>query len=177
MAQKKTKKERGGKGCSCLEGFTMSQSFEWAAKQLLTQMGKSAGFNCKNEYRLKIEGYNRYVAYVDHVWLAKVPHPFGYSRDFAIVAFEITNDLTALWNMKKMKGDVENLRLSGASLGVLVIPTVDALKGQAEKLGYGSTTWLANLKSYLEVLKKIAFPLRLEVWCFDHKNNKLSIFE
>ncbi|MEM3697526.1 MAG: hypothetical protein QXQ94_08535 [Candidatus Bathyarchaeia archaeon] len=154
----------------------MSQSFENAVKNLLTQMGKNAGFSCKNEYRLRINGLSRYIAYIDHVWLEKVPHPLGHSREIPVVAFEITKDISTLWNMKKMKGDIENLRLSNAALGVLVIPTLDDLKSQAKNYGTGSETWLENLESYLRALKMIGFPLRLEIWCFDIQRNIFSSF-
>jgi hypothetical protein len=154
------------------------QSFEGAAKKLLKQIGQNAGFSCENEHRLKMEGLGRYVAYIDHVWLEKVPHPSGLSiRTFPVVAFEITTNLGRLWNMKEMKGDVENLRLSSAALGVLIIPTLDALKKEGEeKKWLGAETWLRNLDNYLKALKMMAFPLRLEVWCFDQKNNKFSTF-
>ena len=155
----------------------MSQSFNHDAKNLLKTMGQNAGFDCKDEYRLRIEGLERPIAYIDHVWLIKVPHPSGLSqRRFPVVAFEITKDVSTLWNMKKMKGDIENLRLSNAVLGVLVIPTVGDLKSQAEKVGSGAETWVNNLEGYLKALKSIIFPLRLEVWCFDQQNKKFLPF-
>jgi hypothetical protein len=43
----------------------MSQSFEKAVKNLLTKMRKNAGFSCRNEYRLRINGLSRYIAYID----------------------------------------------------------------------------------------------------------------
>jgi len=155
----------------------MSQSFNNDAKILLRAMGENSGFECKDEYRLRIEGIERPIAYIDHVWLMKVPHPSGLSqRPFPVVAFEITKDLSTLWNMKKMKGDIENLRLSNAVLGVLVIPTVGHLKSQAEKFGSGAETWVNNLEGYLQALKSIIFPLRLEVWCLDQQNKKFFSF-
>lgn len=151
----------------------MSQSFNNDARNSLKIMGQNAGFDCKNEYRLRIEGLERPIAYIDHVWLTRVPHPSGLSeRHVPVVAFEITKDVSTLWNMKKMKGDIENLRLSNATIGVLVIPTVGDLEGQAKRFGSGAETWVKNLTSYLKALKSIVFPLRLEVWCFDQQNKK-----
>jgi hypothetical protein len=98
-------------------------------------------------------------------------------RDLPIVSFEISKDVSTVWNMKKMKGDIENLRLSSSVLGALVIPVLGELQIQAEKIGYGAETWVKNtLADYLKVLKLIAFPLRLEVWCFDEQNNKFELF-
>jgi hypothetical protein len=119
----------------------MSQSFNNDAKILLKALRQNAGFDCKDEYRLRIEGLERPIAYINHVWLTKVPHPSGLSqRHFPVVAFEITKDVSTLWNMKKIKGDIENLRLSNAVLGVLFIPAVGDLKSQAEKIGFGAET-------------------------------------
>jgi hypothetical protein len=129
-------------------------------------MAGQHGFKHKNEYRLRISVLDKPIAYIDHVWLKEVPYPRGASKDVPVVAFEITKDLSTLWTTKKMKGDIENLRLCSAALGVLIIPTIDTLKTQAEKLGSGASTWLKNLTRYIESLKKIASPLTLEIWYF-----------
>lgn len=103
-------------------------------------------------------------------------HPLSRrKKQVVIVAFEITKDITTLWNAKKMKGDITNLRLSNASLGVLIIPTMEKLREQAEKVK-GGEKWIKGIREYLDSLKEIAKPMKIEVWSYDESSDVFSVF-
>jgi len=143
-------------------------NFTNEAKKKLEEMGKE--FECQNEYRVQI---GKRFSCIDYVWLKKIPHPNG-EKKVVVVAFEITKDLSKVWDMKKMKGDIVNLQLSNAPLGVLVIPCREELNKQAEALD--ANTWLAKIDDYLEALKDIGKPTKVEVWCFDQTKGELFLF-
>ncbi|MGQ9642175.1 MAG: hypothetical protein ACUVUF_08710 [Candidatus Bathycorpusculaceae bacterium] len=149
--------------------------FNEEVKQKLKTLGESKGFECKDEFRVWIG--NRYSS-IDHVWLKEIPYPKPPPKDrkkIVIVAFEITKDLNNLWNSKKMKGDLINLRLSNASLGVLIIPSMETLRKQAEKRK--GEKWLEGLQQYLESLIAIAKPMEVEVWFYDDVRKELNSYK
>ena len=154
----------------------MVSDFTKEVKQKLADMGKDE-FICKNEYRVFI-GEKRVKhgwSAIDHVWLKNIPHPGEKPSQVVVVAFEITKDIATLWNTKKMKGDITNLRLSNASLGVLIIPTIDKLKEQARKIK-GGEKWIEGIHEYLNALKKIAEPMKIEFWSYDEQGGVFNVF-
>jgi len=137
-------------------------------KQKLRAMGENE-FTCKDEHRIYMTKSKRTgFSAIDHVWLKSVPCPEGKKREVVVVAFEITKDLDNLWYTKKMKGDITNLRLTNASLGVLVIPCIEKLKEQATKRK-GGKKWLEGINDYIKALLRIAEPMKVDVWCYDHE--------
>ena len=111
---------------------------------------------------------------IDFVWLKKIPYPSKEEKKVVVAAFEITKDLTSVWNMKKMKGDIVNLQLCNAALGVLIIPCENSLKEQANAVS--GNTWLAGINDYIQALIDIAKPMKIEVWTFDRKKNTFDKF-
>ena len=144
-------------------------NFTDKAKRKLKDMGKE--FECKNEYRVPIG--KRFSA-IDFVWLKKIPYPSKEEKKVVVAAFEITKDLTSVWNMKKMKGDIVNLQLCNAALGVLIIPCENSLKEQANAIS--GNTLLAGINDYIQALIDIAKPMKIEVWTFDRKKNTFDKF-
>ena len=75
-------------------------------KRKLGKLGSQLGFKCKNEYRLKMPGVDRYIGYVDHVWFLTLSLQALQEVDAQIeiqlpaVSFEITTRLDKLWNPK-----------------------------------------------------------------------------
>jgi len=152
-------------------------NFTTEVKQKLRDVGQR-DLECKNEYRVPIG--KRYSS-VDYVWLKKVPCPKSEKtpsgeKKVVAVAFEITKDISTLWNTKKMKGDIVNLQLTNASLGVLVIPCREKLKEQANALGGGAERWLEGINDYIEALLSIARPMKVEVWCYDQEKEEFHYF-
>jgi len=80
-----------------------------------------------------------------------------------MVAFEITTAINKLADLKKMKGDLTNLRLSQASLGIVIVPK-EMFKRNPP---YGWKNFVSRMDDYLENLKKIASPMNVEIWDVD----------
>ena len=143
-------------------------------KRKLGKLGSQLGFKCKNEYRLKMPGVDRYIGYVDHVWFLTLSLQALQEVDAQIeiqlpaVGFEITTKLDKLWNPKEMKGDITNLRILAPALGVLVIPSRDMLEKEAKARG---STWHEKLDDYLEALKRMAAPIRIKILYVDNNLN------
>lgn len=140
------------------------------AKRKLQAMGEKE-FECKNEYRVPI---GKRFSYIDYVWLKQIPHPDIEDKKVVVAAFEITKNLTSVWDMKKMKGDIVNLQLSNASLGVLIIPCLEDLRKQAQSVG--GESWLIGIKDYFQALVDIARPMKIEVWVFYNDKGKFEKF-
>jgi len=142
------------------EPESMSIPTEKEVKKWLSIIGKANGFQCKNEYEILMQEPWGILAKIDHVWLKRIPI---LDQDIPVVAFEITRSIGKLWNKKMMKGDLTNLRLSQASIGVLVVP-VERWKQEPP---HGYDLFVNRMDDYLVTLTKVAAPMRLELWDLD----------
>jgi len=138
----------------------MSAPTDREVKKGLKKIGETLGFSCKNEYELIVQEPWGILARIDHVWFKKIPI---LEQNIPIVAFEITTTISKLWSKKLMKGDITNLRLSQAALGVLIIPKEKWKQNPPP----GWENWVWRIDGLLENLKKIASPMRVEIWDLD----------
>ena len=129
-------------------------------KKALSIIGKAHGFLCENEHKIMAEQPWGILAIIDHVWFKRIPI---LEQNIPVVAFEITTTISKLWTMKLMKGDLTNLRLLQASCGVLIVPK----ERWKENPPQGYENFVNRMENYLETLKKIASPMRLELWDLD----------
>ena len=121
-------------------------------KDALRKIGEKAGFICKNEYSIKLKSNSKEIARIDHVWMIEEPIR---KEKIPFITFEININPNSI-NMKKIKGDIMNLRLAGAAKGFLILPFERAEKE------YEKPPWAKDRNSLEKVIFEMGKSFRVE---------------
>lgn len=122
---------------------------ETEVKNALRKIGEDEGFECIDEYSVS-NGIE--IARIDHVWMMKEPIKLG---KIPFIAFEINVNPSSV-DMKKIKADIMNLRLSKAAKGFLILPFKRA-ENEPEK-----PPWAKDRKAFEKAIREMANPDRIE---------------
>ena len=146
----------------------MEEIDDKAIKMKLAELAEQQGLEPRNEWPIRVwirkieEGAEKWrkseIARVDHVWLYELKVKIGDREEtwqLPVVAFEII-PVRRLMNLSQIKKDLENLRLSGAALGVIVVQALsenDLKQYMPEHL----------IKERPGILATLAFPVRIGI--------------
>ena len=136
----------------------MKEPSEREIKERLAELAKQQGLKSRDKWPVymwawKEEKWGDVVAWIDHVWYVEIKFN-GETWPLPVVAFEIVN-VGKLLNLSRLKTDLENIRLSGAALGVMVIQahSEDALDSYVR----------ARLERLRNIMMSLAHPVRIGI--------------
>jgi len=143
-----------------LEAEIMEEINDKAIKMKLAELAEQQGLEPRNEWPIWKKECNTHseIARVDHVWLYGLKVKVGDHEEtwrLPVVAFEIIR-VRDLRDLSQIKKDLENLRLSGAALGVIVVQAFsedDLKQYMPEHL----------IKERPGILATLAFPVRIGI--------------
>ena len=144
-----------------------TELIEEEIKAKLAELAEQQGLKARNEWPVymwiwddeKKEWDYVNVAKIDHAWYVEVNVDEG-SWALPVVAFEIVS-VIKLMNLSLLKKDLENIRISGAALGVLVIQAASEEKLQQELREQGCTD--DRIRQLRDIISYIVHPIRVGI--------------
>jgi len=137
----------------------MMEYSEKEIKAKLAELAKQQGLKFRDEWPIYIrkQGGETWddveIARIDHAWYVEIEFN-GENLPLPVVAFEIV-DMRKLSRLPELKKDLENIRLSGAALGILII--------QAESEDALSSYIRERLERLYNIMRSLTHPVRVGV--------------